>query len=76
MSIPRTPAVGTDGPAQQWTKAGPVAGPLPAPDLERLQETQEATVAEPAPWPVRPRLTTTQPEERRWLKNAPRRMSW
>lgn len=49
MSIPRTPA---DGPAigtmQQWTKAGPVAGPLPVPDLQRLQETQEATVAEPA----------------------------
>jgi uncharacterized protein len=49
MSIPRTPAAGTDGPAQQWTKAGPVAGPLPLPDLQRLQESQEATVAEPAP---------------------------
>ena len=46
MSTFRAPA---DGAAQQWTKAGPVAGPLPAPDLLRLQETQEATVAEPAP---------------------------
>lgn len=49
MNTPRTPAGFTDGTAQQWTKAGPIAGPLPAPDLQRLQETQEATVAEPAP---------------------------
>lgn len=49
MSTPRTTAAGTDGGIQQWTKAGPVAGPLPGPDLQRLQETQEATVAEPAP---------------------------
>lgn len=47
MSTPRTAAV-TDGSAQQWTKAGPVAGPLAVPDLQRLQETQEVTVAEPA----------------------------
>jgi succinate-acetate transporter protein len=39
----------TGGATQTWTKAGPVAGPLPVPDLQRLQETQEATVAEPAP---------------------------
>jgi succinate-acetate transporter protein len=49
MSTPSTAAVGSDGAAQLWTKAGPVAGPLPAPDLQRLQETQEATVADPAP---------------------------
>jgi uncharacterized protein len=48
MSTPATP-IGADGSVQQWTKAGPVAGPLPVPDLQRLQETQEATVAEPAP---------------------------
>jgi hypothetical protein len=46
MSTTRPPA---DAIVQQWTKAGPVAGPLPAADLQRLQETQEATVAEPAP---------------------------
>jgi succinate-acetate transporter protein len=44
----RPPAAGGDG-VQQWTKAGPVAGPLPAAELQRLQETQIATVAEPAP---------------------------
>lgn len=49
MSTPRTPVAGTDGSARQWTKAGPVAGPLPVPDLQRLQETREAAVAEPAP---------------------------
>lgn len=48
MSIHRHSAV-TDGDAQMWTKSGPVAGPLPVPDLQRLQETQEATAAEPAP---------------------------
>jgi hypothetical protein len=42
-------AARTDGSLQQWTKAGPVTGPLPAADLQRLQETQLATVAEPAP---------------------------
>lgn len=47
MSAFRRPAA--DGDVQLWTKSGPVAGPLPVPDLQRLQETQEATVAEPAP---------------------------
>lgn len=42
-------SVGTDGSAQHWTKAGPVAGPLPREDLLALQERQEATAAEPAP---------------------------
>jgi hypothetical protein len=42
-------AAGSEGPPQRWTKAGPVAGPLPAEALQQLQETQEATVAEPAP---------------------------
>lgn len=49
MSTPRPPAGVTNGDAQLWTKSGPVAGPLPVADLQRLQETQEATVAEPAP---------------------------
>lgn len=49
MSTSPHSAAVTDGAVQQWTKAGPVEGPLPAPDLRRLQETQEATVAEPAP---------------------------
>lgn len=44
---PRT--AGADGPGQTWTKAGPVAGPLPAGDVAVLQERQEATVAAPAP---------------------------
>lgn len=48
MSIHRHSAA-TDGDAQTWTKSGPIAGPLPVPDLQRLQETQEATAAEPAP---------------------------
>jgi hypothetical protein len=42
-------AAGSDGPPQIWTKAGPVAGPLPPGDVQRLQETQAVTVAEPAP---------------------------
>lgn len=49
MSIPTPRPADTDGDAQLWTKSGPVAGPLPVPDLQRLLETQEATVAEPAP---------------------------
>src|SRR5689334_1644680 len=36
-------------PDQQWTKAGPVAVSLPEPDVRRLQESQEVSVAEPAP---------------------------
>lgn len=42
-------ATGTNGTLQHWTKAGPVAGPLPDADVQRLQEVQEITVAEPAP---------------------------
>ena len=53
MSTPGISAVGADGPAditvQRWTKAGPVAGPLPPGDVLALQERQEVTVAEPAP---------------------------
>jgi succinate-acetate transporter protein len=49
MSTFRHSDASTDGAVRQWTKAGPVEGPLPAPDLRRLQETEEATVAEPAP---------------------------
>jgi succinate-acetate transporter protein len=45
----RNAAVGADGTAQQWTKAGPVAGPLPPGEVLALQERQEVTVAEPAP---------------------------
>jgi succinate-acetate transporter protein len=47
MSTPRHTT--TNGTTQLWTRAGPVTGPLPAGDVERLQETQAVTVAEPAP---------------------------
>lgn len=40
---------GTDGSGQHWTKAGPVEGPLPSGEVQRFQEIQEITVAEPAP---------------------------
>lgn len=43
------PAAGPDGVGQHWTKAGAVAGPLASADVERLQQVQEVTVAEPAP---------------------------
>jgi succinate-acetate transporter protein len=40
-------ATGTNGTLQHWTKAGPLAGPLPDADVQRLQAVQEVTVAEP-----------------------------
>lgn len=50
MTATPAPAPGdTDGTLQRWTKAGPLAGPLPTEELALLQERQEATAAAPAP---------------------------
>jgi hypothetical protein len=48
-ATPSHATVGANGPAQRWTKAGPIAGPLPSTEVELLQERQEITAAEPAP---------------------------
>lgn len=50
MSAPEHAEVDGGQPAEQrWTKAGPVAVSLSELDVRRLQETQEVSVAEPAP---------------------------
>jgi succinate-acetate transporter protein len=48
-SAPAAGPTGGGGNEQYWTKTGPVAVSKPAADVQRLQETQDVTIAEPAP---------------------------
>lgn len=49
MSTPPAYPTGIASPEQRWTQAGPVSVAMPRDDVQRLQEVQEVTVAEPAP---------------------------